>query len=144
MVHQVTKRVNEFPVFCEIDLFLKNDRRYLEFDAEQNITWTVIAFDRFMAGQESIGLHVEQVIVYLHGEGCAEVDEIGVADIGEKRIGESFRILFPQMIKIGFPKKIYQMIERLTRLYPMIVLLEMIDMKKFDVLQGYTYPIKLK
>jgi len=86
LFHQVAKGIDVFPVFREIHFGLKDNRRYLEFNAEQFISRLMITFDRTVAGQETIGTHVELLVAHLHDERCAQVNEVGVPDIGEQCI----------------------------------------------------------
>ena len=95
-------------------------------------------FNGFMPRQKPIRFHHELLVIHLHGEWCAQVDKISVPDIGEQCIRKSIRVLFPKCIKFCFPEKINEVRQCRRWLYPMVVPLEMIDMKKFYVLQGYT------
>lgn len=105
LLHQVTQGVNVLPVFCEIDPLLEYDGRYLEFDPEQAVARLVITLYTLVPRQETIRFHIELLIADLHDERGTQVNEVGIADIREKRIRKTFRVLFQQFVEAGFPKK---------------------------------------
>lgn len=57
------------------------------------IALAVVALNGSVPWQKSILLHFKFLIIYLHGKGRAQVNEVGIADIWEKSVGKSFGIL---------------------------------------------------
>lgn len=98
------------------------------------IAWFVEAFDGIVSREEAICLHADLFVFYLHDEGGAQVDDIGVANVGELGVGESFGIFLPKGGKFGFPEKVYEWAEPCGRGYAVIVVFKMVSMEEFDVL----------
>ncbi len=118
-------------ILRKIDFFLKNDRRYAEFDAENMITGLVKAFNRIVTGQEAVTFHGIPLIGNLHYIGVAQVDEVGIAHIGKLGIRKATRVLLPEAFKAGFPEKLHQVSQPLRRRNPMVMLVKMVNMDKF-------------
>ena len=87
-----------------------------------------------MAGKKTIRLHLKGFLTQLHDEGRAQVDQVSIANVGEKSIGKTFGILRIERIKIGFPEKINELGNGFFGLPPMITEIEMIPMKEFYML----------
>lgn len=102
------------------------------------IAGTVITFNGPVAGQKTIGLHIEFLICNLHDERCSQVDEVSIPDIGEQGIRKSFRILLQQFIKFCLPEKINKALQLFGRLNAVVIIFKMINMKEFNVLQWLT------
>jgi hypothetical protein len=94
------------------------------------------AFDTIVSRKEAIRFNRKFFIIDLHYERGTQVDDISISNVGKLRVGKTFRILRPQVIKFCFPEKIDQMAQWRARRYPVIVILEMIGMKKFNVLHA--------
>ena len=89
-----------------------------------------------MTWQKAIGFHFITAVFQLHSERRTQVDQIGIANVGEKRIGKSFGVFGPELIEISFPEKINKMREGSRRWYPMVMLFEMVFMEEFYMLHG--------
>ena len=98
----------------------------------------MITFDGPVAGQKSIGLHIELLISYLHHKGRTQVNEVGIPDIGEQCIRKTMGVLLQQLIKTGLPEKVDEAFQSGQGFYPVVIIFKMINMKKLDVLQGRT------
>ena len=83
--------------------------RYAKLDSKKMIARFMKTFNGIITGQESIGFHREFLIAYLHYKGSAQVNDISIADVGKLGVGKTIGILFPQLLKTGFPKKINEM-----------------------------------
>lgn len=135
---QVTEREYITLVLREIDFFLENDRRYAEFDAENMITGLVKALNRIVTRQETVSFHGIPLIGNLHYIGVAQVDEVGVAHIGKLCIRKTTRVLLPEVFKTGFPEKLHQVSQPLRRRDPIVMLVKMVNMDKFDMPGGHS------
>src|SRR5688572_6208973 len=98
------------------------------------IAWAMETFDCIVPGKKSVGLHVEFLIHDLHHEGGAEIDDVGITNIGELCIGEAFWMLLPQMIKSCFPEEVDKGTQGSRWRYPVVIVFKMIGMEEFDVL----------
>lgn len=104
----------------------------------------VKAFDAAVPRQKPVGAHVEPLIGHLHHEGGTEVDEVGIANIGEQGVGKPLRIDIPQMPKVGFPDKINEMAQPGRRRRTVVVLFKMVLMEEFYMLHNTSYGVKLR
>ena len=98
----------------------------------------MITFNGPVAGQKTIGLHIEFLIGNLHDERCSQVDEVSIPDIGEQGIRKTFWILLQQFVKFCLPEKINKAFQFFCRLNTVVIIFKMINMKEFDVLQWLT------
>ena len=91
----------------------------------------------FVAGQKTVVLYFKPFLFQLHHERRAQVNEIGIANIGKQGIGKALWVLLKQGFKIGFPKKINELRKTLLRLFAVVPKLKMIAMEKLYVLHGF-------
>ncbi len=73
--------------------------------------------------------------MHLHNKRRAQVNKIGIANVGEQGIWKAFGVLFQQFVKFGFPEKVNKVFQRRDWFYPVVIVFKMICMKKLDVLQ---------
>jgi hypothetical protein len=71
----------------------------------------MMAFDSLVPGQKTIRFHSKSFFSHLHNEGCAEIDQICIANVGKQCIGETFWALFPQRVETGFPEKVDEILQ---------------------------------
>jgi hypothetical protein len=100
------------------------------------IAWPVKAFDSVVTWQEAIRFHWKLLIIHLHGKRCTEIDNISITHVWKLGIRKSIGILFPKMFKPRFPKKINKLTKPRCGRRAVIIVFEMVDMKKFDVLHA--------
>ena len=97
------------------------------------IAGLVKALNRIVTRQKAVSFHGIPLVGYLHYIGIAQVDEVGITHIGKLSIRKTTRILLPEVFKTGFPEKLYQVSQPLRRRNPMIMLVKMVNMDKFDM-----------
>lgn len=91
----------------------------------------VKAFNRIVAGQKAISFHSVPLISHLHYIRSAQVDKVGITYIGKLRIRKTTVILFPEMLKTGFPEKLHQVGQPFRRRNTVVMLVKMVNMDKF-------------
>jgi hypothetical protein len=93
----------------------------------------VVAFNSLVPRQKAIISHVDFLVIQPHNEGCTEVNDIRITDVRKQGVRKTGGIFIPQLVKIGFPEKIYERRQGRCGGRTMIIVLEMIGMKEFNV-----------
>lgn len=90
----------------------------------------------FKTWQKTIRLDLVPGFFQLHNKGGSQVNQVGITNIGEKRIGKALWVLGPQGIKVGFPEIVNKGPQGFFCLAAVIPVLKMINMEEFYVLHS--------
>jgi len=93
-------------------------------------------FNSVISGQEPICFHWKFFIINLHYKWSSKVDDICVSNIGKPGIRKTVRVLLPQVVKAGFPKKFNQVRKACRWRNTVVIILKMINMEKLNMLHG--------
>ena len=95
-------------------------------------------------GEKAICFHFKLLLIYLHYEGRAQVNEVGVTDMRKENVGKPSWINFPKMVKPGFPDIVNILTQISRRSHPVVVIFKMIAIEEFDVLHRMKFVVKIK
>src|SRR3954470_8350807 len=87
-------------------------------------------------GKECICLYIKRIIIQLHFKWSSKIDQVGIPYIRKQSICKAVGVLWPQGLKIRLPKEINEYGQSIFCLATIIVFIEMIPVKKFNMLHS--------